>query len=83
VVVELGSGALALQDSELVAKHDDLEVLGAARAYGQACQRRQEPVEDTKHENTACSVSALVSALDRDSGTHTLDRILASSVRDR
>ena len=51
VVVELGSGALALQDSELVAEHEDLEVLGAFRAYGQACQRRQEPVEDTKHEN--------------------------------
>jgi hypothetical protein len=30
VVVELGSGALALQDGELVAEHDDLEVFGAA-----------------------------------------------------
>ena len=49
-VGELGSIDLAAQHSELVAQHDDLEVLRAAATHRQPCQQREEPVKDATHE---------------------------------
>ena len=37
VIGEFGPVDLSSQHLELVAKHDDLEVLGVARAHGEAC----------------------------------------------
>ena len=34
----------------LVAQHDDLEIVGTARAHGQTGQRREEAVQNAKHE---------------------------------
>jgi len=34
-VVEVGSAGLAPEDAQLMAEHDDLEVLGASRSYGE------------------------------------------------
>ena len=41
---------LSSQHLELVAKHDDLEVLGVARAHGEAGEGGEERVEDAKHD---------------------------------
>ena len=37
------SAVLAVEDGELVAQHDDLEVLRGTREHSQACQRHQQP----------------------------------------
>ena len=50
IVGQLRLFGLASQDGELVAEHDDLEVLRTARARSEPRQRREEAVEDAKHE---------------------------------
>lgn len=42
-------GHLAAQDAELVAKHDDLEVLGTTRADSETGDHGDETVENTGH----------------------------------
>lgn len=69
-VVELGSAVLAFEDGELVAEHNDLEVLGVSRPHGEMCQHREEPLEEAIHENPGCGASCLVSAHGRITGTH-------------
>ena len=49
IVVECWSVDLAAQDGELVAEHDDLEVLGTAGTKRETGQRRDEVVEDARH----------------------------------
>ena len=44
---------LAAQHTELVAQHDDLKVLRAARTYSEANQRNEEAVDDAVHEDPA------------------------------
>ena len=53
VVVERGSVDLAAEDGELVAQHDDLEVLGAARTDSETGERSDEAVEDARHDRSA------------------------------
>ncbi|WP_420446185.1 hypothetical protein [Candidatus Poriferisodalis sp.] len=50
VVVELGPIVLPAQHRQLVAQHDDLKILGTARAHGQTGQRREEAAQNAKHE---------------------------------
>ncbi len=71
VVVDRWAIGLASQNLELVAQHDDLEVLRAAGARRELCQQGEEPVEDAKHEDPGCAASCLVSTHDRVLGTHT------------
>ena len=52
-VGELGAVDLSAQHSELVAQHDDLKVLRAARTYSEANQRNEEAVADAVHEDPA------------------------------
>ncbi|MGB5755712.1 MAG: hypothetical protein WBM50_02255 [Acidimicrobiales bacterium] len=61
----------AAEDGELVAQDDDLDVFGAPGPYGEAGQRRKEPVQDAIHTSQDRSASALVNAHVRVSGTHT------------
>ena len=53
---------LAAPDYELVAQHDDLEVLRAARTHSEANQRNQQAVHDAIHED---STSARIAARQR------------------
>jgi hypothetical protein len=50
VVGKLRSVCLSIQYGQLVAQDDDFEVLGAARTNRQSSHRREETVQDTKHE---------------------------------
>ena len=43
---------LPAQDCELVARHDDLEVLRAARTYSEAKQRNEETADNAVHEDS-------------------------------
>ena len=49
VVGERGSVVLSVQDAELVAQHDDLDVLRAAGTYSEAGERREEAVQNAVH----------------------------------
>jgi predicted nuclease of restriction endonuclease-like (RecB) superfamily len=49
VVVQFERFRVALEDSELVAEHDDLEVLGATGPGSQSGEADEEPVEETEH----------------------------------
>jgi hypothetical protein len=60
---------LAAEYGELVAQDDDLDVFGAAGLDGEAGQRREEAVQDAMHTTQDRSLSALVNAHDRVSGT--------------
>ena len=44
----------AVQHCELVAQHDDLEVLRASRTHSQPCQQREEPVQNATHRIPGC-----------------------------
>ena len=71
LVGEGWSVVLSVQDRELVAEHDDLEVLRASRAHSQACQRHQQPVQNATHGSQDASALCLVSAHDNHLlGTH-------------
>ncbi len=50
IVAQLRAVYLSIQHAQLVAQRDDLEILRAARTNSQACHRRKETVQDTKHE---------------------------------
>ena len=63
---------LAAKHSELVSQDGDLDVFGAAGPRGEAGQRRQEAVQVAIYTPQDRSVSALVNAPVRVSGTHTL-----------
>ena len=54
LIGERWSVVLPAQDCELVAQHDDLEVLRASRAHSQARQRRQQPVQNATHRFPGC-----------------------------
>ncbi len=73
VVAELGPVGLSAQHHQLVAQHDDLEILGTARAHGQTGQRREEAVQDATHTPQDRRVSSLVNAHVRVSGTHRVE----------
>ena len=45
---------LPAQDCELVAQHDDLEVLRASRAHSQARQRHEQSVQNATHRTPGC-----------------------------
>ncbi len=70
VVVECGSVGLAVQDAELVPKHDDLEVLGTTGANSEAGQRGDEAVRNALHSWSGSAVFPLISARDRIFGPH-------------
>jgi hypothetical protein len=53
VVVDGGSVDLAVEDGELVAKDDDLEVFGATRADCETGEHGDEAVEDAEHSSPA------------------------------
>ena len=72
LVGEGWSVVLSVQDCDLVAQHDDLEVLRASQAHSQPCQQREEPVQNATHEAPGWSAKPLVSAHDRIVGTHRL-----------
>ena len=71
VIAQCGPLDLAAKHDELVAQDDDLDVFGAAGPYGEAGQRREDPVQDAIHIPQDRWVSALVNAHVRVSGTHT------------
>ena len=48
-VVEVGPLDLATKNGELMAEHDDLEVLGATRAHRESSQRGDETVKISIH----------------------------------
>ena len=48
---------LAAQNGELVAQHDDLEILRSPRAHRQPSQRHEEPVQDANHEPSAWAIT--------------------------
>ncbi|MFN0027563.1 MAG: hypothetical protein ACKV2O_10355 [Acidimicrobiales bacterium] len=63
-VVEYGSVNLAGLDGELVAKHDDLEVLGTTRADRETGDHGDESVENEGHSWSASAAFPLISAHD-------------------
>ena len=81
VIGQRGPARLAAQHDQLVAQDDDLEVLGAAGTDGEASQRREKAVQDAIHTAQDRSLSALLNAHVRVSGTHT--RIAGRGVRFR
>jgi hypothetical protein len=50
IICDHGTGIAPAEHGDLVAQHDDLEVLGAARTNSQTSHRREETVQDSKHE---------------------------------
>ena len=70
-VVDGGSVDLTAEDGELVAEHDDLEVLGAARADREAGKHGDEAVENAGDSRSASAAFPLISAHDRIFGRHT------------
>ena len=71
VIIESGAVGLAVQHRELVAQHDDLQVLGTTRADSQPCQRHKKPVENEIHPPRMQGFGPGQS-LDRISGTNTI-----------
>ena len=62
-----------VQHCELVAQHDDLEVLRVSREHSQARQRDEQPVQRERHMGPQdASASCLVSAPDHIFGTHSV-----------
>ena len=47
------SAVLSAQDCELVAQHDDLKILRAARTHSEASQPNQQAVDNAAHEDSA------------------------------
>ena len=50
VQAPVGLAVMPAQHRQSVAQHDDLEIVGTARAHGQTGQRREEAVQNAKHE---------------------------------
>jgi len=73
IIVEFGPVDLSAQNHELVAKHDDLEVLGASRPDGESSKCSQKAVEDAKHDTPAwrhCPWSAPTRVFPSPTGLH-------------
>lgn len=83
IVGQLGPFGLSAQDGELLAEHDNFEVLRASGAYAEARQRCEETGEDAKHEDPGCWAPCLVSTHDRTSSTQRVeaasDRVITES----
>ena len=54
LVGERWAVVLPAQDCELVAEHDDLEILRASRAHSQARQRHEQSVQNATHRTPGC-----------------------------
>ena len=59
---ERGSANLASQDGVLVAKNNDLKVLGPAGTHGETCNLGKEAVEQPRHDRPGWQATPLVSA---------------------
>ena len=70
MVVDRGSVDLAAEDAELMAEHDELEILGSARAHGEAGQAGDKAVENARHSVSASAVFPLISTHGRIFGPH-------------
>jgi hypothetical protein len=71
-VVECRSVDLAAQDAELMAEHDDLEVLGATGTKGETSERSNEAVQNARHGRSPSAAFALVIGHGRIFGPHRL-----------
>jgi hypothetical protein len=74
-VVDFESVDLAADDGELVAEHDDLEVLGATGTEGKTGQSGYEAIGNAKHRWSASAVFPLISAHGRVFGPHRIGRV--------
>ncbi len=63
---------MAAPDCELVAQHDDLDVVGASGANGEVGEGGDETVENSRHSRPASAAFALVNTRSRTFGPHRL-----------